>query len=174
MSNSDHVCLGEIVGTHGVKGELRINTFTEDPHSLNQYGVLHDTRGREYDLTIRFVKGRVAVCSCEWVTTPEDAKKLQGTELFVPRAALPDTDDADGFYLEDLVGMRVKTRAGKVIGTIKQMHNFGAGDIAEIEYKHGKSEMFLFNDDNFPTINVEQKTVLFEAPEELIAQDDAE
>ena len=165
MSNSDIVCLGEIVGTHGVRGELKVNTFTEFPESLTEYGDLQDERGNLYPLTIRFVKGSVAVVKCPHVTNPEDGKLLRGTKLYVPRHMLPEADESDGFYIDDLIGLVVKDPSGKNVATVKFHHNFGAGDILELAYPNQKTEMFLFDEMSFPTIDIEAGFIVFHHPE---------
>lgn len=126
------ICLAVIAGAFGVKAEVKIKSFTEEPAACLDYGPLLDQSGKIIltPLSSRPVKGGFAVIT-EEVKTREQAESLKGTQLFVPRHVLPETDE-DDFYYEDLIGLDVKTTSGQRAGKVIAVHEFGAGDMLEI------------------------------------------
>jgi 16S rRNA processing protein RimM len=136
--------MGRIGAAHGVKGEVRIQSFTEDPLALMRYGPLTTNRP---DLTIKIAAARtttnVLVARLEGVADRTAAERLNGVELYVDRALLPPTDDEDDYYHADLIGLRAQLGDGTTIGTVTAIPNFGAGDILEVRAANG-SETFLF------------------------------
>lgn len=126
------ICVAAIAGAFGVKGEVKLKTFTQDPKSSVTYGPLMDEAGQVVltPKSHRVMKNFVAVTAAE-VTSPEDAEALKSIKLFVPRDSLPTPDEED-FYYSDLVGLEVKSNDGKRIGTVAGVHDFGAGDMLEI------------------------------------------
>ncbi|MCF6220716.1 MAG: ribosome maturation factor RimM [Robiginitomaculum sp.] len=126
------VCVATCAGAFGVRGEVKVKSFTEVPEDCFVYGHLRNEAGDVF-LTItshRAVKNGFAVI-CEEVKTREQAQALSGTKLYVHRADMPAPDE-DEFYFADLIGLEVKTTDGKRMGKIMQVHNFGAGDMLEI------------------------------------------
>ncbi|MEQ8193223.1 MAG: ribosome maturation factor RimM [Rhodospirillales bacterium] len=133
----ERVCLGIIVGTRGLKGELRIKSFTQDPADIVAYGPLEDRDGkRTFALTVTGEpSGRhkgVLFARVKGVGSLEEAEALKGTELYIPRAALPETDDEE-FYHMDLIGLRADLAQGGVLGTVRAVEDYGAGTLLEIE-----------------------------------------
>lgn len=128
------VCLGVITGTHGVRGAVRVKTFTGDPQSLGGYGPLRDGAGKRR-FTVRDIQPDKsgARLMFEHITTREQAAVLKGTLLYVPRNVLPELDDADDFYHADLIGLQAVAPDGAVLGTVRGVHDFGAGDLLDID-----------------------------------------
>lgn len=126
------VCIASCSGAFGIKGEVKIKSFTGDPQACLSYGPWRDENGEVVltALSSRPVKDGFAVM-CENISTPEQAIELRGAKLYVYRADMPEPDE-DEFYFEDLTGLDVKTTDGKRMGTIKAVHNYGAGDLLEI------------------------------------------
>lgn len=125
--------LGQIKGSFGVKGEVKLVSFTDKPEDIFNFGPLMGEDGQVV-LTVkshRPVKGGFAVRAPQ-VITREDADALRGVTLCVERAALPEPDE-DEFYYSDLTGLQVKTTDGKNAGKIIAVHDFGAGDVLEIQ-----------------------------------------
>jgi 16S rRNA processing protein RimM len=120
-------------GAFGVRGEVRITTYTEDPQAIVRYRDLlrQDGSPAFTVLSARPAKAGV-VARVKEVTTPEQADALRGVKLYVPREALPAVEDEDEFYLADLIGLAVETPAGDALGKVKDVQNFGAGDLLEI------------------------------------------
>src|SRR5580698_4019563 len=101
MTTSRDVLLAAIIGAQGLKGEVKAKIFTTDPKALTRYGALHDASGRIFEITaFRPSKEDEAVIAFQGIATREGAEALKGTELFIGRAALPDTDE-DEFYHAD-------------------------------------------------------------------------
>ena len=126
------ICIASCSGAFGVRGEVKIKSFTEVPEDCFAYGPLRDGDGHVFlNITShRPVKNGFAV-TCTEVETREQAQALSGTKLYVRRADMP-TPDEDEFYFEDLIGCDVKTTDGKRMGKVLAVYNHGAGDLLEI------------------------------------------
>ena len=129
------ILLGAVAGPHGVRGEVRIRTFTAEEENIAAYGPLTDETGarRLTILSARVSKPGMIVARCAEVKTREDAEKLAGLQLYAPREALPELADEEEFYVADLVGLEATTDEGRALGRVTQVHNFGAGDLLEIK-----------------------------------------
>ncbi len=133
------ICVAVCAGAFGVRGEIKIKSFTDKPKDCFAYGPLRDADGNLF-LTItahRAVKNALAVFADE-IKTREQAQALSGTKLYVYRADMPDPDE-DEFYFEDLIGLEVKTTDGKRMGKILAVHNHGAGELLEIKQEAKRS-----------------------------------
>lgn len=132
--NERLILMGVIGKPHGVRGLVRVNTFTEDPDALAEYK-LTDRTGRQFSL--EWVHDNVAQLSeitpqgPRKITDRTQAEKLNLTELFAPRSALPEPDEEE-FYLADLIGLTAQTDAGQPLGTIAAVHDYGGGVSLEI------------------------------------------
>jgi 16S rRNA processing protein RimM len=133
MANLKNPVLMAVIGAaHGIKGEVRIKTFTGEPLALGEYGPLFAEDGRSFELIDVRPQGTVVVARLKGVGDRGAAEALNGTELFVERSALPDKLEDEEFYHADLVGMDVLDERGERIGKVSAVQNFGAGDILEI------------------------------------------
>ena len=128
------ICLGKIVGVHGVRGLVRIKSFTERPEDLVAYGPLGDKAGdRVFDVTLKGRAKGVLLAAVAGVGDRDRAKALQGAELYVERSALPALAEAeDEFYRADLIGLAAEDPQGRPLGRVRAVHNFGAGDVIEL------------------------------------------
>lgn len=169
MAEERLILVGRVAGAFGVRGEVRISAYTEDALALVRYRTLLRQDG-SHALTI--TQGRPAkgglVASVKEVASKEEADALRGLRLYVPREALPEPDE-DEFYLADLIGMavqRVETR--EVLGRVKSVQNFGAGDILEVEPLGGGATWYLpFTREAAPEVDVRAGVVLANPPEEV-------
>jgi 16S rRNA processing protein RimM len=128
MGKERLLCVGEISSPHGVRGEVKIKSFTADPASLGKYNPLCSEDGAvEYALRVRSVVNNMLIAGIKGVTTREAAQKLRGTKLFVARTKLPKPGKGR-FYVEDLKGISAVNEKGKKIATVKDVLNFGAGE----------------------------------------------
>ena len=93
---SQRVCLGVIIGVHGIKGLVRIKSYTQTDSDIASYGHLEDVAGNKLDLTIKGRAKSALLAEIKGVKDRTDAEKLKGTKLFIPRNALPAPDDAPG------------------------------------------------------------------------------
>ncbi|MGB6653844.1 MAG: ribosome maturation factor RimM, partial [Xanthobacteraceae bacterium] len=126
------VCLGQIGAAHGVRGEVRLRSFTADPAAIVGYGPLQTEDGRVIEIeSLRPAKDHF-VATLAGITDRNAAERLANTKLYVPRERLPAPDEPDEYYHADLIGLAVVDRAGKPLGTVVAVHNFGAGDLIEV------------------------------------------
>jgi 16S rRNA processing protein RimM len=162
------ILVGQVAGAFGVKGEVRITAYTQDPLALSRFAVLLKADG-SHALTLqsaRAAKGGV-VCRVKEIATKEAADAARGLKLYVPREALPPVEDEDEFYLADLIGLRGQTPEGQPLGLIKALHNFGAGDVVELDPGGGRSTVFYaFTREIFPEIRLADGCVVVVPPVE--------
>ncbi|MFC3079406.1 ribosome maturation factor RimM [Phenylobacterium terrae] len=161
------ILVGRVAGAFGVKGELRITSYTEDPMALVRYRVLLRQDGTQA-LTLtggRPVKGGL-VARAEEVPTREAAEALRGLRLHVTREALPPPEDEDEFYLADLIGLSAETAEGELLGRIKSVHDFGAGDLLEIQPPDGATWWLPFTKDAVPEVRLADGKIIAVRPEE--------
>ena len=168
-----HICIARIGAAHGVRGQVRLWTFTDDPLSVTQYGPLSSKDGtRQFEVThAREAKGHL-VATLKGVMTRNDAERLNGTELYVAREQLPATED-DEYYHADLIGLAAETTAGEPLGKVIAIHNFGAGDIIEIAPPAGSTMLLPFSNAVVPTVDLKGGRVLIELPREIEGEDGA-
>jgi len=154
------LCVAAIAGAFGVKGEVKVKPFTDDPEACLQYGPLYSEEGQVLltPTSHRKVKDALAVRAPQ-VTTREEAEALKSTKLFVPRSALPAAEE-DEFYYTDLIGLNVKSTDGKRIGKVIGVHEFGAGDMLEIKPKQGASFYHPFTKLTVPKVDIKAKRVV--------------
>jgi 16S rRNA processing protein RimM len=166
---SRDVLLAAVIGAQGLKGEVRVKAFTEDPTSLAAYGGLHAKDGRRFTVTAaRGTKPGEAVLTLAEVHDRTAAEALRGTELYVARAALPAAGE-DEFYHADLVGLRAEDETGRVLGTVHAVHNFGAGDVIEIarpssDGSGGDTVLLPFTRETVPQIEIDKGRIVVAVP----------
>jgi 16S rRNA processing protein RimM len=136
------VVLAQIVGVQGLKGEVRLKSFAADPSGLMGYGALIADNGRGLTITaLRPLKG-VFAARIEGVTDRNAAQALVGQRLSIQRSALPPPDD-DEFYFADLIGLAAVDTAGAELGKVIAVHNFGAGDLLEVDLDAESRTVFV-------------------------------
>ena len=164
------VLLAAILGAHGLKGEVRVKTFTETPDSLGVYGPLHAKDGRGFTLEAqRPGKDGEVIAAFAEVRDRDAAEALKGTELFVSRAALPEAANGE-FYHADLVGLDAEDNQGRRIGKVAAVHNYGAGDVLVIAADTGDEILIAFTRENVPEIDVKGGRLIVAVPEEVEAK----
>jgi 16S rRNA processing protein RimM len=139
-----------------VRGEVRVKAFTGDPLALGDYGPLFDAAGNSYTIVDLRPSKTVVIARIKEIATREAAEAANGTELFVPRAALPDDLEEDEFYQTDLIGLAAMDNAGARLGTVKALHDFGAGDILELRFAAGGTALIPFTKAAVPHVAVAQ------------------
>ena len=164
------ICVARIGAAHGVRGAVKLWTFTEDPLAVKAYGPLTTRDGaRQFEVThVREAKDHL-VATFKGVTTRDEAERLNGIELYVPREKLPATDD-DEYYHADLIGLAAVTAANEPLGRVVAIHNFGAGDLIEVNRAAGGStEMLPFNEITVPVVDVAAGRIVVAAAEASFA-----
>ncbi|HXA40090.1 MAG TPA: ribosome maturation factor RimM [Phenylobacterium sp.] len=152
--SADLILVGRVAGAFGVKGEVRIASFTAEPLALVDYRTLLREDGSP-GLTLsggRVAKGGVVARARE-VATREEAEALRGLNLYIPRAVLPEPDE-DEFYVADLVGMEVRSLEGDVLGRVRSVRDFGAGDLLEVARAAGESWWLPFTREAVPEVRM--------------------
>lgn len=164
------VCLGAIVGVHGIRGEVKIKCFCDDEKHLTAYGTLSNEQG-DKTLEIKVVGHskdllRAKIKGVEDRTT---AESYVGTGLYIERDKLPSLEEEE-FYHADLIGLTAKNNQGEILGEVNAIYNFGAGDILEVKTLEGALEMMPFNKTFVPTINIKDGYIIVEM---MLAEDES-
>lgn len=172
------ICVGVITGAHGIRGHVRIKSFTAEPDDVAGYGVLYDAAGGSpLRLTVSGHSGAHLIARIAGVDDRNAAEALKGRELFVPRSVLPPPDD-DEFYHADLVGMRAELADGEhqrePIGTVAAVHDFGGGDVIEVETGSGATIMVPFTRDAVPEVHVAEGRLVIARLPGLLETDSAD
>ena len=161
------ICVARIGAAHGVRGAVKLWTFTEDPLAVKRYGRLSTKDGaRHFEVaSAREAKGHL-VATLKGITTREEAERLNGLELYIAREELPDTDENE-YYHADLIGLAAVTTADEPLGRVAAIHNFGAGDIIEIAPPHGPTLLLPFTNAVVPVVDLAGGRVVIELPAEI-------
>ncbi len=159
----DLICVGAIAGAFGVRGEVRVKSFCANPKDIASFSPLSTKDGRGFEVKItRPVKDGFAA-RLSGVATREDAEALRGTALFAPRDRLPVLPD-DEFYHADLIGLTVVDTGGADLGRVRAVHDFGAGDVLDVQ---GKTEhMIPFTRAAVPTVDLTAGRVVVDLSED--------
>ena len=148
------ILMAVIGAAHGIRGEVRVKTFTGDPLALGDYGPLYTKDGRAFEVQDIRPAGTVAVVRFKGVAARSAAGALTGTELFIDRSALPDEEDEDDFYQADLIGLSVRDETGATIGKVAAVQNFGGGDILDLTLGRAKGVLIPFSRAAVPEVSV--------------------
>lgn len=163
---STKVCVGQFAGSHGVRGLVKLKSFTDDPKAVAAYGPLSDESGsRRFRVTLQGSVKDLWLARVDGIATREQAQALAGVRLFVDRSALPETEDEDEFYHADLIGLRAETADGAPFGTVLALYDFGAGDVLEIRLPDGRTELLPFTRAVVPVVDVKGGRLVVEPPD---------
>ena len=158
------LCVGQILGAHGVRGLVKLASFTEDPEAIVHYGPLTDEQGkRSFAVSLSGLHKNSWIAEIDGVSDRDQAQALAGTRLYADRAQLPPPDE-DEFYNADLVGLRVERQDGTLVGTVAALHNFGAGDIVEIALESGAKPLLPFDRVSVPLVDVPGGRIVIDPP----------
>jgi len=165
LSGKDRVLLGDIGAAHGLKGEVRLRSFTEAPAAVADYGPLEDeTGGKAIEIESVRPGPKGLIARIKGVTTREGAEALTGTKLYVPRDRLPEAEEG-AYYHSDLIGLEAYDAFDVQIGTVVAMYNFGAVDIIEVKLLSGGDNLLLlFTDATVPEIDTEERRLTLVLP----------
>jgi 16S rRNA processing protein RimM len=159
------ICLGQIGAPHGVRGEVRLHSFTANPGAIAAYGPLETEDGRVFEIESLRPAKHALVAKLSGVADRDAAERLANTKLYVPRERLPEPVEADEFYHADLIGLRAVDPAGRECGTVVAVHNFGAGDLIELRTPNSaQTELLPFDAVTVPEVNVAQGFLIVEIP----------
>jgi 16S rRNA processing protein RimM len=158
------VLMGVIGAAQGLRGEVRVKSFTEDPVAIEEYGTLYGADGRAFEiLDARPQKEEMVIIRFRGVNDRTEAEKLTGTELFVERDALDDEElDEEEYFYADLEGLEARDAEGKSYGVISAIFDFGAGDILELSQNGKRAQLIPFNETSVLEIDFEGGTILID------------
>jgi 16S rRNA processing protein RimM len=168
------VLMAVIGAAHGIKGEVRVKTFTGDPMALANYGALHARDGRSFEVIDLRPQGNIVVIRLKGIGDRSAAEALNGIELFVERATLPDELGEEEFYHADLIGMDVFDEHGHKLGKVGAIQNFGAGDILEIEGTGATGALVPFTRAAVPVVDIALRTIRIDSMAAGLAEDAAD
>ena len=170
MAEAERFCVGAIAGVHGVRGLVKIKSFTGDPLDLTAYGPLTDESGRRrFRVTVTGRAKGLLIARIEGVEDREAAQALRGARLYAARAALPEPAEEE-YYHADLIGLEAQDRGGAPLGRVVAVQNFGAGDILEIARPEGEPLLVPFTKAAVPIVDLAGGRVVLEPPEEIEAR----
>jgi 16S rRNA processing protein RimM len=159
--------LGRITGAQGIKGEVKLQSFTADPLDIASYGPLEASNGQR--LTIRSIKPHknMLLARIEGVEDRNAAEALRGVELMIERDRLPEADE-DEIYHADLIGLSAHDTVGHLVGTVVDVLDFGAGELLELKPAQGKTFLVPFNVETVPEIDLDAGRLVIDPPEGLL------
>lgn len=168
---AEPVTLGVIVGVHGVRGLVRVKSFTEVPDDIVAYGPLKDATGKSYELEVTGRAKGVLLVRIAGIRDRNEAEALKGTELQIERDRLPEADE-DEFYHADLIGLRAETVSGDGLGQVVAVQNFGAGDLLEIRLDGSRKTVLVpFDGEVVPEVDLDAGRLVVDPPVGLLEDD---
>ncbi|MQA67178.1 MAG: ribosome maturation factor RimM [Alphaproteobacteria bacterium] len=166
----DRVVVGVVGRAHGVRGQVHIRSYTARPEDIVAYGPVETADGRRLEIAVVAVNKTDVTARISGVTDRNGAEALRGQELFVVRAALPETA-ADEYYHHDLVGLRAESVAGKALGRVTAVEDFGAGPVLELERVDGRGVYMPFTADAVVKVDVAAGRITLDPPPGLLDDD---
>ena len=162
------VCVGQILGAHGVRGLVKLASFTAAPDAVASYGPLTDEAGtRRFEVELLSPQKGHFLARVAGIADRDAAQALNGTRLYVDRDRLPPAEE-DEYYQADLIGLRVEQPDGTVLGSVAALHNFGAGDVIEIETGSGQRPLVPFNRAAVPLVDISAGRIVVDPPAGLL------
>lgn len=171
---TDRVIVAKIGAAHGVRGEVKLWPFTQDPMAVAEYGPLETKDGaRRFEIETVRAAGNHLVARLKGVGDRDAAQALTNTELYVSRDRLPSIDEDHTYYHSDLIGLDAVDESGVQIGTVHAVHDFGAGSVLEITpLGSGDTLMLPFTDATVPKVDLAAKQVIVVPPAEIEAREE--
>jgi 16S rRNA processing protein RimM len=162
------VCVGAVAGAHGVRGAVKIKSFTAAPEDVARYGPLEDQSGeRQFSLHLIGAGKGVLIGHLSGIADRNQAEASRGLRLYLPRAALPPTED-DEYYHADLLGLEAVLTDGTSVGTVRAVHDFGAGDTLEIARPEGPPVVVPFTRAVVPSVDLAAGRLVVDPPPGLL------
>jgi len=172
VSNNFDICIGVITAVNGVKGNVKIRSFTESPDDISSFKLIYDENKNPYKISVVTSKKDYIIAGIDGIHNRNEAEKLRNTKLFINRSELPEPSN-DEYYHADLIGLEARYKDGAIAGTIKNVVNFGAGDIIEIYDVSTEATLYIpFVKAQVPEVNINERYIIVAPAEELIAAND--
>lgn len=171
MPDDGRVLIARIGAPHGVRGEVRLIAFGDDPFALEDYGPLETKDGRAFEILGLKLVAEKLIARLKGIADRTAAEALTNLDLFVARDRLPPPEDEDTFYHADLIGLAAVLPDGAPLGTVIAIPNFGAGDLVEIAPVRGPTLLVPFTRAVVPEIDLAGRRIVIEPPAGLLADD---
>ena len=162
--SDEPILVGHVGAAHGIRGEVRVKSFTDPVDAIADYGPLDAGDGLRLTIDRMRDQGTMLVVKFHEIADRTAAETLTNRNLTIPRSALPEPEDEETFYHADLIGLRVETAAGEVLGEIVAVPDYGAGDLLEIRPAEGNSFYLPFTRAFVPTVDVAGGRVIADLP----------
>ena len=166
-SDDKSIRVGVITGAVGVRGDVRVKAFTDDPKDIAAYGPVTTGDGARHDIRVIRLSKDGVVARLDGVGDRDVALAMKGTELFVGRDALPESED-DEYYHADLIGLEARDLSGATLGRIKAVFDFGAGEMLELKLEKGGVAMLPFTLAAVPGVKIDEGYLLVDPPERVL------
>jgi len=163
MQPRTDILMAKVLGAHGVRGWTKLFWHGADPGAAMTYKRLHNAAGQVFEIAEWRMQGKTLAVKFKGIDDRDAAEKLNGTELFIARSALP-APSAGEYYHVDLIGLAAQTATGEHLGVVKSIQNFGAGDLLELEKLSGETEFILFDTNTIQTIDFEAEIITIFPP----------
>jgi 16S rRNA processing protein RimM len=163
------ILLGAIAGVHGVRGEVKVKSFTADPLAIAAYGPLYDDQGRKFELKLaqKAAKDTIVIARINGIADRNAAEALKGKKLYAPREALPALEDETEFYANDLIGLIVEDRGGRNLGKVVDLADYGAGAVIAIAGGPEGDFELPFADRFVPVVDLAASKLVVDLPEDF-------
>ncbi len=159
-----NIHLATILSAHGVRGWVKLYWHGEDPARAKEYKTLHDKSGRAFEIDEQRMMGKNLTVKFKSIDDRTAVEQLRGTELFIPRTALPAAAPGEYYHI-DLIGLAAQTADGQHLGIVKSIQNFGAGDLLEIEKLNNETEFLPFTQDVVQQVDFDAEVIIINPPE---------
>ena len=169
--SDDRLLMGEIGAAQGLKGEVRLRSYTQDPVAIAEYGPLETEDAGRIEIESVRVTPKAVIARIKGVTTREGAEALNHTKLYLAREKLPESAE-DEWYQADMIGLAVLTQDGETLGRLVAVHNFGASDLLEIQRADGSPNVLVpFTESTVPEVDIAGGKLILLPPEGLFSSD---
>lgn len=159
----DKVLVGVITGAHGIRGEVKLRSFTAEPQAIASYSPLETASGKKIEIAKLRVQKEGFIAVLKGVTDRNTSEALKGTELFVPRDRLPEPEE-DEVYVHDLIGLPVHLADGSRLGEIVNVADYGAGDLIDVRIEGRKDTVLIPFADGY-VLEADGEKVVVDLPE---------
>lgn len=162
------ICVAQVGAAHGIRGEVKLRSFTANPEAVAEYGVLESEDSAQHFTieALRHAKGHL-VAQLSGIRDRTAAARLANLRLYVPRERLPPTEPEE-FYHADLIGLRAEDRHGVELATIVGIHDFGAGDLLELRPRGRAGTVLMpFTAASVPVVDIAGGRIVIEPPQDL-------
>lgn len=156
MTQEKQVLIGKVSSSHGVRGLVKVHLYIDDPEVISGLKFANDKNGNEIFEILSLVKHKnLYLMKLDGIEDRNQSDALRGTEFYINEDLMPELEE-DEFFVSELEGLRVKDSSKEDFGTVKNVFNFGAGDVLEIVKISGEYFMLTFTKDTVPEINIEE------------------